>query len=94
MPSKRKPTEQELKDQLWAMVQTIDFENDNIDELNNHPDYAAWDRAMCSRTLKTVKINGFEASTVDIKKIHDEVSNSCLSDKCKKSLLKALKEAK
>lgn len=94
MPSKRKPTEQQLKDRLWAMVQTIDFADNSAAEVTSHYDYDKWDADMQKRTVKTVKVGGFEASLSDINKILEEVENSCLSDKCKKSLIKALKEAK
>lgn len=96
MPTKRKPTEQELKDRLWAMVQTLDFSDGatGMDDLQHHPDYEKWDIAMARRTPKSLKIAGFEASTADIGKILQEVEHSCLTDKCKKTLTKALKEAK
>lgn len=94
MPSKKKPTEQELKDRLWEMVKGVDFSQESIDAIENHPDYNKWDTDMAGRPVATVKIPGFEATSVDLGKIRDEVEDSCLSEKCKKSLLDALSKAK
>lgn len=93
--SSRKPTEQELKDRLWAMVKRIDFSQQSLSDIeNNDEDYNAWDRDMATLPVKTVKVGGFEASTVDIGKMLEEVEDSCLTDKCKKTLTDALKKAK
>lgn len=94
MPSKRKPTEQELKDRLWAMVRHVDFVSESIDAVESHADYSKWDADMARRPVKIMKVSGFEASTTDLGKIIEEVEGSCLTAKCKMSLLKALKEAK
>ena len=93
MPAK-KPTEQQLKDRLWAMAQTVDYHDDDIGGITSHPDYLTWDAAMRKRPIKMLKTTGFEASSLDIGKILEEVEHSCLTDKCKKSLIKALKGAK
>lgn len=92
--ARRQPTEQELKDRLWEMVKCIDFNTESLSYAENHPDYVKWDTDMTRRPVKTVKVDGFEASTVDIVKILEEVADSCLTEKCKKTLTDALKKAK
>lgn len=90
---KKKITEQELKDRLWRMVTETDIESG--DDINTHEDFDSWTSAYLSSVGKsTVKIAGFEATLVDVRKIISEVEDSCLTDACKKSLTKALKSAK
>ena len=94
MPSKKKPTEQELKDRLWEMVKQVDFSEHSVCEIENMPEYDKWDTDITNMKAIPVKVEGFEATTVDLRKIRDEVEGSCLTEKCKKSLLTALSKAK
>ncbi len=98
MPTKAKnrttlPSIQQLKDRLWAMACTIDYTNDGIVDVQDHPDYEKWDQDMQKRPVTYKKVPGFDASTTDIGKIIQEVDDSCLTSKCKETLTKALKSA-
>lgn len=92
--ARKKPTEQELKDRLWEMVTSIDWSTDGISELDYHDNWQKWETDMASLSVKTRKVDGFEASLGDLKKIEEEVESSCLTNKCKDTLLKSLKKAK
>lgn len=77
------------------MVKTVDFaERKTISAVESHRDYDKWDADMSKRTLRVVKVPGFDATVTDLNKILEEVEMSCLSEKCKKSLTEALKKAK
>lgn len=87
-------TDQELKDRLWAMVERINFTIDDIDEVTGDPDYAAWDAEMRKRGPTSYTLPGFEVDGSDLRKIVDEVTDSCLTPATKEAILKAVKSAK
>lgn len=91
---KKVPAEQQLKDRLWVMVTSLDWSTDGLSDLDYHENWDAWENDMASFATKPLKVDGFEASLGDLKKIEEEVESSCLSDKCKDTLLKSLKKAK
>jgi hypothetical protein len=91
--AKKKPTEQELKDRYWKMVKETDLVSG--DAVEDHPDFKSWYDGYVSITPKImVAVPTFKATLADVRKIRDEIDNSCLTIECKKSLLKALKAAK
>lgn len=89
---KRKYTEQELKDKLWEMVQTVDWEEDDIYDLTEHDDYENWVEAMASRDSKVVSI-GLTASTIDLSKIAKAMEDNGLSDRLVRSFRQTVKHA-
>ena len=93
MASKKKPTEQELKDRLWQMVLETDIQDG--ENINDHIGYDSWEDDFVKVMETTrMKVSGFEGSAIDLQKIRAEVDRSCLTEACKKSLLDALSSAK
>jgi hypothetical protein len=95
MPSKKKKlTDAELRDKLWEMAQTINWSLEDESSFRDHPDFVSWENAMTGRKAKKYEIPAFEVAAFDLKKIKEEVEDSCLSDETKKAILEATKKSK
>ena len=91
--AKKKPTDAELKEQLWQMAAQVDWENESISEIENLNEYDDWDVKMKERPQKKIKIS-FECLPSDLNKIIDEVDGTCLSDLLKESVAAAIGASK
>lgn len=89
---KRKYTEQELKDKLWEMAQSVDWEDEGIYDIEAHEDYDDWAEAMTNRTGKLLSMM-LTTSTVDVAKIIKALESQAVSDRVIRNFRHALKNA-
>ena len=91
---KKQLTNDQLRDMLWEIAQSIDWKVDDISALTDHPDFDEFENAMQKRGPKLYTVPAFEISGPDIIKIINEVQDSCLDNKTKENIKKAVKNAK
>lgn len=92
--AKSKPTDEQLKEQLWQFALKIDWANQYSSALDELDGWDEWEDAMEDRPQPVVKVPGFEAGLLDLEKMKEEVEDSCLSETTRKNILEALKDAK